>query len=202
MRRAFVSVFVGVLAFASACLAQSDRAAYARWLDSAPGRQTDVAAFEAYLKRSGVDDVLPSDELLLNATNWRRCDLAFPYSMPPRNLWAHVVPTLRFIRDELVPTIGPVAVESGYREPALNRCAHGAPKSAHALFYALDLVPLRAISRRQLIAAVCKLHRRRGRAYNVGLGFYDGLRFHIDTKAYRHWGSDNHGATSPCAGVL
>ena len=33
------------------------------------------------------------------------------------------------------------------------------------------------------------------------LGFYDGLRFHVDSKSFRRWGSDNHGKTSPCATV-
>lgn len=192
-------VLVAAVLFAVPCWAEANKAQYASWLSEVPGRAAEVKAFEAYLDRAGVAGVLASDELLLNATNWNRCGLRFPYSMPPSALWSHVVPTLKFIRDEVVPVIGPVTVESGYREPALNKCAHGAPKSAHAQYYALDLMPLRAMTRLELIATVCKLHRMRGKAYNVGLGFYDGLRFHIDTKSYRRWGSDNHGATSPCA---
>jgi hypothetical protein len=171
------------------------------WVDAAPERRAEVVAFERYLERARVDGVLTTDLLLRNASSWKSCGLGFPYSMPPRTLWPHVVTTIKFIRDEIVPAIGPVTVESGYREPLLNRCAHGAPKSAHALYYALDLIPERAIARRDLIATICKLHVRKGKAYNVGLGFYDGVRFHIDTKSYRRWGSDNHGKTSPCAGV-
>jgi len=195
MRRSLLAL----LLFAAPCLAQADKAAYANWLADEPGRDAEVKAFEDYLTRAGVGGVLASDELLLNATNWSRCGLRFPYSMPPRAVWGHVVPTIRFIRDEVEPVIGPVTVESGYREPALNKCAHGAPKSAHAQYYALDLMPLKPMTRQELISAVCKLHAKRGKAHDVGLGFYDGLRFHIDTKLFRRWGPDNHGATSPCA---
>jgi hypothetical protein len=168
------------------------------WLAAAPGRQAEVTAFEHYLDRADVGGVLASEDLLRNASSWKACGLSYPWSLPPRRLWPHVVPTIEFIRDAVVPAIGPVNVESGWREPKLNQCAHGAPKSAHALFYALDLVPREAITRRELIATVCRLHAREGEAYNVGLGFYDGVRFHIDTKLFRRWGSDNHGKTSPC----
>jgi len=171
---------------------------FSAWLQADPQNPQDVRVFEAFLHKEGVADVLASDQLLLNATSWQHCKLDWRYSMPPRVLWPHIVTTIRFIRDKIVPAIGPVTVESGYREPKLNRCAGGAPKSAHALYYALDLVPLRAISRPELIRLVCKLHREEGRRYDLGLGFYDGVRFHIDTMRFRLWGSDNHGATSPC----
>jgi Peptidase M15 len=170
---------------------------FVRWVHAAPGRAVQVQTFEAYLRRQGVGSVLPLSQLLLNASSWRACVDA-PYSLPPRDLWPHVVPTLRFIRTRIVPALGPVAAVSGYREPALNTCAGGAAQSAHALYYALDLVPLRPIDRSRMIAVVCKVHARYGAAANVGLGFYQGLRFHIDTHGFRLWGSDYHVATSPC----
>lgn len=178
--------------------AQSDPA-YQHWLHEDPARLVEAKAFEAFLAERGVGGVLPTDQLLRNATSWRACKLEWPWSMPPRELWPHVVPTLRFIRDEIAPRIGPVAVESGYREPKLNRCAGGAAHSAHALFYALDLMPQRAVSQKVLIATICNVHREAGRNHNVGLGFYGGVRFHVDTKGFRRWGSDNHSGTSPCA---
>lgn len=192
---------VAALFIATVCLVGGARAGtdFQSWLQDDPSRPGEVAAFEAYLRQSGVSDVLPSDELLRNATSWQSCKLAWPYSMPPRALWPHIVPTLKFVRDEVVPSIGPVSVESGYREPKLNACAHGAAKSAHAQFYALDLVPEKAVTQKGLIAAVCKVHREGGKAFNVGLGFYGGVRFHVDTKGFRRWGSNNHSGTSPCA---
>jgi len=44
--------------------------------------------------------------------------------------------------------------------------------------------------RDKMIAVVCKLHARFGAKANVGLGFYQGLRFHIDTNGFRRWGSE------------
>ncbi|HEY0300066.1 MAG TPA: D-Ala-D-Ala carboxypeptidase family metallohydrolase [Rhizomicrobium sp.] len=173
---------------------QSD---FVRWAHAAPGRLKEVQAFEAYLRRQGVAGILPLSQVLLNASSWQACGVA-PYSLAPRALWPHVVPTLRFIRARIVPALGPVAALSGYREPALNKCSGGAPKSAHAQYYALDLTPLRFKDREKMIAAVCRLHARFGAKAHVGLGFYQGMRFHIDTNGFRRWGSDYHSATSPC----
>ncbi|HUO97411.1 MAG TPA: D-Ala-D-Ala carboxypeptidase family metallohydrolase [Rhizomicrobium sp.] len=194
MNRAFLAV-LSLLPLAARVFAADS---YQDWVRQEPRRAGDVRAFEAFLGREGVGDVLPVDELLRNATSWRACGLESPWSMPPRALWRHIVPTLKFVRDEIVPRIGPVAVESGWREPKLNACAHGAPFSAHAQFYALDLLPEHAAGRKSLTATLCKVQRERGRAYNLGRGFYGGVRFHVDTKAYRRWGSDNHSGTSPC----
>jgi uncharacterized protein YcbK (DUF882 family) len=91
-----------------------------------------------------------------------------------------------------------VQAVSGYRDDALNKCANGAPQSAHRHFYAVDLVPVRAIDRSGLIRELCAVHQRRGQAYDTGLGFYSGTRFHIDSKGFRRWGPDGSGATSPC----
>jgi hypothetical protein len=195
--RTWLLVAACILLVAGQSRAQSE-SDFQTWLHSDPDRTSEVRAFEAYLRTSGVDGVLATDQLLRNATSWRACKLDWSYSMPPRALWGHIVPTIKFIRDEVVPRIGPVSVESGYREPKLNRCAGGAPLSAHAQFQALDLVPEKSMTRQQLISTVCKLHRERGQAFHIGLGFYGGVRFHIDTKSFRRWGSDNHGATSPC----
>jgi hypothetical protein len=190
------AVALAVVLFASAAQAEP---AFSDWLDAVPGRRAEVVALERYLDKAHVGDVLGPEDLLRNASSWRSCGLSYPWSMPPRELWPHVVPTLRFIRDQVVPEVGPVMVESGWREPKLNACAGGAPRSAHALYYALDLVPQDMITRRELIATVCRLHARKGKGYSIGLGFYDGVRFHIDSKAYRRWGSDNHSKTSPCS---
>ena len=74
---------------------------------------------------------------------------------------------------------------------ASNQCAGGAPESAHKHYSAIDLVPLRPITRE---AADEDLVRRatRGAApdYQVGLGFYAFLRFHVDTTKFRRWNMD------------
>ena len=107
--------------------------------------------------------------------------------------------TLRFVRDEVVPALGRVEAVSGYRNEHLNRCSAGAPQSAHRNFFALDLAPVNpAVTRARMIRQICGAHARDGRAYNTGLGFYNGERFHVDSNGFRKWGADGRGATSPC----
>jgi hypothetical protein len=195
MRHAFLVAALGLLMAMPSARAADDP--FAAWEHETAGRAGDVHAFELFLKRQGVAGILPTSQLLLDASSWRACGEE-PYSLPPRELWANVVPTLRFIRQHVVPALGPVAAVSGYRSPELNACAGGAPKSAHALYYALDLTPLEVTDRNKMIAEVCQIHARYGAAAHVGLGFYSGLRFHVDTHGYRLWGTDYHAATSPC----
>src|SRR5262249_4308685 len=136
-----------------------------RWRDAAPSRGAEVRAFEAFLAQQGVAGTLPVQEILRNDTDWSVCHMDAPYSLAARAYWPHIVNTLRYIHDEIIPAIGPVRVASGYRDAGLNRCAGGAAHSAHAQFYALDLMPARAMERGELIAEVCANHARHGAAY-------------------------------------
>lgn len=169
---------------------------YRAWLN-APGERARVASFEGFLRRFGVIGVLPTQQLLRTASAWRSCGTAF--EVPPIETWARIVPTLRFIRDQVKPRIGGVEAVSGYRNPRLNRCAGGAARSAHVGYWGLDLVPTSGISQAQLFARLCTLHHSPvARSARFGLGFYGGTRFHVDTKSHRLWGSDNRSGTSPC----
>lgn len=160
--------------------------------------KADVAAIEAYLARESVGDVLPLSDILRSDARWRRCTKAQPFAVPPRSMWPAMVPTLRYIRDEVVPAVGPVQVVSGYRDPIANSCFRGAKASKHLRFAALDLMPKNKLDRAALIAKLCPLHARTGAAKRVGLGIYAATRFHIDTAGFRRWGADYHGASSPC----
>jgi len=171
---------------------------FQQWLKEVPTRATEVGQFQRFLADAHVGGILPTEELLLSASSWEGCGESSPYTLPPQSDWPHIIRTLRFIRAEVVPTIGPVSAVSGYRSPELGKCAGGAPKSAHGGYYALDLVPQRDISRETLIQRMCAVHTHFGAAYAVGLGFYDHTRFHVDTKSNRLWGSDYHATTSPC----
>jgi hypothetical protein len=47
---------------------------------------------------------------------------------------------------------------------------------------------------------LCAVHAVSGQAAGAGLGFYNYLRFHIDTRSFRRWGSAGpDGNESPCA---
>ena len=197
----FASTAASALSIAPSETAAST-ASFDTWLDKVPSRRAEVRDFEAFLAQQGVAGVLPTREILLNDTSWSECHMDGPYSIAERAYWPHIVGTLRYIHDEIVPAIGQVQVDSGYRESGLNRCSGGAAHSAHAQFYALDLEPVHAIDRSTLIARVCANHAHYGAEYHIGLGFYDHLRFHIDSRSFRRWGSDYHASTSPCAHVV
>lgn len=190
----------GAHAMATLPLPSEDAAvAFERWLDMAPARRAEVSAFESFLSEQRVMGVLPTREILLTDTDWSVCRSSSAFILPARADWPHIVNTLRYVRDEIVPQIGPVQVISGYRDKKLNRCVDGARHSAHADFYAFDLMPVRKLARSELVAQICTRHSRNGAAYNAGLGIYEGTKFHIDTRSFRRWGSDYRSSSSPCA---
>ncbi|HET7816250.1 MAG TPA: D-Ala-D-Ala carboxypeptidase family metallohydrolase [Sphingomicrobium sp.] len=169
--------------------AGQDEPGYRSWYIAAPWRAAQVGAFNAYLATYEVAGVVPTWQLLRTATSWHRCG-GQPFEVPPTSEWPHIVQTLRYVRDHVVPAVGPVEPVSAYRNPVLNACAGGAPESAHKHYSAIDLVPLRPTTREQLMRTLCATQARRGLDYQVGLGFYAFLRFHVDTTKYRRWGAD------------
>lgn len=175
-----------------------DERGYQAWVKADPARPPAIAAYYAYLVQQQVAGIVPTWQLLRTASSWQRC-AAQPFEVPPAEQWANIVETLRYINAHIVPVIGPVEPVSVYRNPLLNYCAGGAPGSAHQDLRAIDLVPLRPIEREGLIRSVCRIHVWRGASYDVGLGFYVGLRFHVDSKKFRRWGGG--GESSACAAV-
>ncbi len=203
MRRFFALPLVALIlappAFAQETPEGQDEADYLRWLDTNPGRRGQVLSFESWQEVTGVKGVLPTWQVIRTASMWRECG-GQPFEVPPFTMWPGMVKTLRFIRDHVVPAVGPVQAVSGYRNPTLNGCARGSLGSAHLDFFALDLIPLRPTTRHQLFEEICPAHARWGPPAGVGLGFYSFTRFHVDTRSYRRWGSAGPmGNESPCA---
>jgi len=175
-----------------------ERADFHAWAARTPENRAVVREFRSYLAAHGVADVMPIWQLVRTSSSWRECS-AGRFEVAPRSHWANIVKTLQFVEREVVPVVGPVQAVSGYRNASLNACSNGAPASAHRMFFALDLMPVDAdVSRGQLIRGVCTAHAREGRSFNTGLGFYSGLRFHVDSSGFRKWGPDGSGASSPC----
>jgi hypothetical protein len=170
---------------------------FQRWSMGAQWRPAYVTAFNDYLTSYGVAGIVPTWQLLRTATDWEKCGTQ-PFDVPPPNDWPNVVQTLRYIRDQVIPRIGPVEPVSVYRNGVLNRCAGGARESAHRFMQAIDLVPLRPTTRDAMIRRLCAVHARNGQYYGVGLGFYVGLRFHVDSRKFRTWGVNDEG-TIACA---
>lgn len=174
------------------------RGDFADWLARSPANREALAAFQGHLEANGVGDVVPVWQLVRTSSSFRECGAA-GFEVAPRDKWDNIVKTLQFIKRDVVPAVGPVQPVSGYRNEHLNRCSNGAPASAHRNFFAIDLVPVSAsVGRGELIRQVCAAHSREGRSYETGLGFYSGVRFHVDSNGFRRWGPNGRGATSPC----
>jgi hypothetical protein len=169
--------------------AGQDEPGYRSWYLAASWRAAQVKAFNDYLVANQVGGILPTWTLLRTATSWQECGQQ-PFEVPPPEDWPHMVETLRYVRDYVIPAVGPVEAVSVYRNPQLNKCAGGAPQSAHRLDSAIDMVPLRPIARETLMKTLCGIHSEHGAAYNAGLGFYAYLRFHVDSTKFRRWNMD------------
>jgi len=181
--------------------AGQDEPGYKSWVARASWRPVYVKAFHDYLTTYGVGGVAPTWQLLRTATDWQKCG-ADPFEVPPPNSWPNIVAALRYVGTYVTPRIGPVEVVSVYRNARLNACAGGAPESTHKMMGAVDMVPLRPITREALMMRLCQIHRESGEQNWVGLGLYKGIRFHIDAKKFREWGMSGARGGFGCAAVL
>jgi hypothetical protein len=172
-----------------------DEPGYRNWYLASPAHAGQVKALNDYLIAWGVGGIVPTWQLLRTASDWYKCG-APAFEVPPTYDWGNVVQALRYVRDQVIPAIGPVEPVSVYRNELLNQCAHGAQQSAHRFMQAVDLVPLRPVTRDGLIRQLCAVHARSGESYGVGLGFYVGLRFHIDSRKFRTWGVNDEGTVA------
>ena len=178
-----------------------DEPGYRRWVAAAAWRPIYVRTFHNYLVTNGVAGVAPTWQLLRTASQWQRC-AAEPFEVPPTSEWANIVATLNYIGSYIVPAMGPVEPVSVYRNPALNACAGGAAASTHREMGAIDMVPLRPISRSALMQGLCGVHVTNANITNAGLGFYKGVRFHIDARKHREWGTQGGQGGVGCVAVL
>jgi hypothetical protein len=199
--------FVGLTLLASLLLAApaaaqeqaegQSKADYHAWLAREPGARAQLLAFKQFLEMEKVGEVLPTWQLVRTASMWRECN-GPRFEVAPFTEWQHISRTLRFVKAHVEPVIGEVEAMSGYRNAELNQCSGGAKESAHRRFFALDLKPIKEVARDGMIRSLCAIHQWRGGGYDIGLGFYSGLRFHVDSKGFRKWGPNGKSATSPC----
>ncbi|TGK35012.1 peptidase M15 [Leptospira gomenensis] len=159
-----------------------------QWIEfkERPGNKERILALETFLKKRKLSNVVPVEQLLRQGTDWRQAK-AQPFAIPPRSLWPNILPTLRVIRDLIVPSIGSVTVVSGFRESEYNEKAGGAKSSRHRLFSALDMIPDRKTDRHSLTDSLLELWQQKGSERKIGLGLYSRNRFHIDTNGFRKW---------------
>lgn len=152
-----------------------------------------VDAFEAFLVRERVAQVVPTYQLLRSASMWKECR-ADPFELPPAQEWVKVRDLLVLLhelkRRDILPSI---EVVSAYRDPRLNRCAGGAPGSSHQRF-AVDIAPVS----REEGERLCRFWRQEGQRWDMGVSRYPSGRIHIDRTGYRTWGASHKRASSYC----
>ena len=178
-----------------------DEPGYRAWMARANWRPVYVKAFNDYLVANGVGGVAPTWQILRTATDWQKCG-AEPFEVPPSYAWPNIVAALRYVGSYVEPVIGPVEIVSVYRNDRLNACAGGAPESTHRTMGAVDMVPLRPVTRSALMSSLCRIHVASGPMNGIGLGFYKGLRFHIDARKFREWGTAGAAGGWGCTAVL
>ena len=103
-------------------------------------------------------------------------------SPPPRELWEHIVPTLRVV-DALREELGkPCRILSSYRSPEYNQAVGGVPLSQHVDFTALDIA-FPGVAPEDVHGRLLAW-RDEGR-FTGGLGLYPQAGFvHIDTRPH------------------
>lgn len=170
----------------------TDAERYALWERR---NSAEIAEYQAFLDEKEVGGIIPIAQLLKSARDWKKCK-AEPFTMPPKELWPNILPTLQIVKkfkSEGV-LINPVAA-SVYRDPILNACAGGSPKSKHmqlnAIDFDIDATP-------ESLETLCNAWKTLGPELKLGLGFYSPTRIHLDTLGFRSWGTDYTFKTSPC----
>lgn len=172
------------------------KSAYTKWQNDNPKLARQINEYQSFLDKNGVGDVIEMRQLLFGcASNPMRQDLAF--NVPPRQTWANIVPTLRYFRDEVRPTIGAVRLYHGYRNPEANKECHSR-SNVHPANSAIDFVPLEINDPTEIERKMCNIFKKSGGRARVGMGFYGVGLIHIDTRGFRSWGPDTRSRTSPC----
>ena len=111
------------------------------WARRTPTNVEALGAFRGFLAAQGLNTVVPMWQLIRTSSSWRECG-AQPFEVPPPDKWGRIIETLKFLRDEVIPTVGEVETLSAYRNGELNACSNGARKSVHREFFALDVTPV------------------------------------------------------------
>lgn len=184
-----IVVFLSSYLFFFSCDSQPHTPpSHEQWIEfkKLPGNKKRILALETFLKEHKMLNVVPVEQLLRQGTDWRQAGTQ-PFAIPSSTLWPNILPTLKVIRDIIVPKIGPVTVVSGFRESEYNERAGGAKSSRHLLFSAVDMIPDREMDRSSLKNSLLELWQNKGSDLKIGLGLYSRNRFHIDTNGFRKW---------------
>lgn len=178
------------LGTAQAAEQENDQAEFDAWL-----KDHSIKDFEDYLATYNLNGVLPTRHIVRTATDWRKCG-APRFEIPPRDHWKDVAQVLELVAElKQRKILKNVEGASAYRNPQLNVCAHGAPRSAHTLSWAIDLV---GDPDQVDVPRLCEFWRDGGRNWRMGLSRYPSGRIHLDVSGWRTWGADHTRKSSFC----
>ncbi|MBC5763962.1 D-Ala-D-Ala carboxypeptidase family metallohydrolase [Ramlibacter albus] len=186
-----IAALASLLCLAAACAAEpDDQKEFDAWM-----REHPVGELEAYLHENHVSGILPTRSLLRTATDWKKCG-AQQFEVPPKDRW----PVMRQVLDLVAELkkrgiLKDVEGASGYRNPELNKCANGAPRSAHTKSFAIDIT---ADPGQVDVEKLCNFWRNEGKAWQMGMSRYPSGRIHLDVSGWRTWGADHTSKTSFC----
>ena len=190
LRFRIATVLVACLAVCLPAQAQDDAGDFDAWL-----KDHSVKELEDYLHENNLAGVLPTRQLLRTATDWRKCG-GPQFEIPPRDRWPVVLHVLDLLAElKALRIVGDVQGASAYRNPVLNACANGAPRSAHTMSFAVDITSDAGVD----VDRLCRFWRDEGKAWQMGLSRYPSGRIHLDVSGWRTWGADHTHKTSLCA---
>jgi hypothetical protein len=169
---------------------EDDLPAFEAWVRTHP-----VGDFENYLAREKLNGVVPTRQLVRTASDWRQCG-GPQFEIPPRSHWPEIRKVLELVAElKHRRILDEFEAVSNYRNPVLNACAGGAPRSSHTRTFAMDLRP---VAGRIDEARLCEFWKRDGRQWNMGLSKYPSGRIHVDRSGYRIWGASHGRDTAFC----
>lgn len=152
--------------------------------------------FAAELRRHRISNFTADEVFVMGGGHVTRGHRGFGLNtLPPKELWPNIWPTLRVAQFIVRDTLGPTILSSVYRSPAYNRAIGSTnpanpriltgPGSYHPRFNAIDL-SVRGVSPRRVYELLLA-ERRRGN-WTGGLGLYRTF-VHIDTRPSKAtWG--------------
>lgn len=177
---------------------------YDTWLQSHSYYDNQINEYKDYLTRQlGRSNVPPMGQLLRTARSWQKCG-AQPYEVPPRYLWANMVPTLKLYATLKKQGVLPsnTIIRSVYRNYGLNRCAGGARSSKHLENSAIDIYVPGSENDSWMVddlqEKLCQFWLYQGEKHNFGLGLYATEAIHLDTGKHRKWGTHYTPSYSVC----
>lgn len=152
------------------------------WLESNTDNQ---ALFDAFFS-SALPSGITVDDLKISSSDFTKHNPGYK-ELPPPDLWPEMKKSLNLIKKIEGISGLTFKVASAYRSYRVNALAGGSKNSSHMRFLGLDLLPQGDKTKNEAFLKYYWFTA--GKSENMGLGFYNTGRQHIDASKYRRWAS-------------